>query len=274
MKISFKKKKVLIWVFVGILVIVLLNFFQKEVRSFFYSVSSPIQKVLFEAGNKTSDFLESIIEAGDLKNETNELKLKNQELLAQVVALNELKKENKILREALEIELQKDFKLALSQIIGKDISQDFILINKGSEDGISEGMPAVTQQRILVGKISEVYENFSKVMLISNKESSFDAKISAPDGPPPEAGQEDNISGIVKGKGNSKVSFDLVLREEDIFEGDIVVTSALGGIFPKALLVGKIKTIKKIDIEQFQQAEIEPFFDISDAENIFIILDF
>ncbi len=268
MKISSKKKKILIWVFIGILVIVLLNFFQKETRSFFYSISSPVQKVLFEAGSKTSDFLESIIRAGDLKNETNGFKLKNQELLSQVVALEDLKKENKILREALEIELQKDFKLVLSQIVGKDISQDFILINKGSKDDIFEGMPAVTQQRVLVGKISEVYENFSKVMLISNKDSSFNAKISA------SGKEEDNISGVVRGKGNSKVLFDLVPREDDIFEGDVVVTSALGRTFPKGLLVGKIKTIKKIDVEQFQQAEIEPFFDISDTENIFIILDF
>jgi len=264
----------LIIILIAALAIFLLNIFQKEVRSFFYSISSPAQKVLWQAGDKTSDFLESIIKAGDLKNEMNELKFKNQELLTQIVILGELKKENKILREALEIELQKDFKLILSQIISKDISQDFILIDKGSKNGISENMPVVTQQRVLVGKISEVYENFSKVMLISNKESSFDAKIFVPDGLPPEADQEDNISGVVKGKGNSKILFDLIPKEEEIFKGDIVVTTALGGIFPKGLLVGEIKAIKKIDIEQFQQAEIEPFFEISQTENIFIIFEF
>ncbi len=283
MKFSLKKRRLLIIILIAALAIFLLNIFQKDVRSFFYSMSSPVQKVLWQAGDKTSDFLESIIKAGDLKNEMNELEVKNQELLAQVVILEELKKENKILREALEIELQKDFKLILSQIISKDISQDFILIDKGSKDGISEDMPVVIQQRVLVGKISGVYENFSKVMLISNKESSFDAKIFTPDGPLPETGQpgvdvsgrqEGNISGMVRGQENSKILFDLIPKEEEIFKGDIVVTTALGGIFPKGLLVGKIKTIKKIDVEQFQQAEIEPFFDITRADMLFIILDF
>ncbi len=265
MKSLLKKRRLLIGILIVALAIFLLNFFQKQVRGFFYSVSSPVQKVLFEAGDRTSDFFESIIKTGSLRNEVDEIKLKNQELFAQVVFLKELKKENKVLREALEIGLQKDFKLILSQIISKDISQDFILIDKGFKDGISEDMPVVTQQRVLVGKISEVYENLSKIMLISNKESFFNAKIQK---------EEKDISGVVEGKGNSKILFGLIPQEEDIFKGDIVVTSALGGVFPKGLLVGKIETIKKIDVEPFQQAEIEPFFEVSQADILFIILDF
>ena len=64
------------------------------------------------------------------------------------------------------------------------------------------------------------------------------------------------------------------IREENLSQGDIVVTSALGGIFPKGLLVGRIKQIKRSDVEPFQQAEIEPFFDISQTNNLFVILEF
>lgn len=254
-------------VVVVVLAIFLLNFFQKDVRSFFYWFSAPVQKGLWGAGEKTADFFRGIIRIGSLKNETDNLKLKNQELLSQIIALQKLKKENEILREALGIELQKDFKLTLAQVIGKDISQDFILIDKGFEDGISENMPVITQQRVLVGKISEVYENFSKVMLISNKKSSFDAGIEGLE-------NENDISGVIKGQGSFKVLFNLVPREEDISQGNIIVTSALGGIFPKGLLVGKIKEVKKNDVEPFQQAEIKPFFDISQTEILFIILGF
>jgi len=243
--------------------IFLLNFFQKDVRSFFYCISAPIQKVLWRAGERTSDFLGGIVRVKILKQELDELKLENQELIAQVVALKDLKKENKTLRQALEVGLQKEFKLALTQIISKDISQDFILIDKGSEDGISKNMPVITQQRVLVGKISEIYKNFSKVMFVSNKESFFDAKIQK---------EEKDISGVVKGQGNFRILFDLIPREENLSQEDIVITSALGGIFPKGLLVGRIKEIKKSDVDPFQQAEIEPFFDVSQAETLFIIL--
>jgi rod shape-determining protein MreC len=273
MRFSSKKSKVLIWVVVVVLAIFLLNAFQKEVRSFFYWFSSPIQRTLWGAGERTSDFFGGIIKMRCLKEKLDEMNLKNQELLAQIVALIELKKENEFLRQALEIGLQKEFKLDSAQIISKDISQDFILIDKGSEDGISKNMPVITQQKVLVGKIGEIYKNFSKVILISNKESSFDAKISAVGGPA-EGEQEKDISGVVKGQGNFRILFDLIPREENLSQEDIVVTSVLGGIFPKGLLVGKIKKIKKSDVEPFQQAEIEPFFDISQTDPLFIILEF
>ena len=150
----------------------------------------------------------------------------------------------------------------ISQIIGKDISSDTILVNKGLNDGLTPGLPVITSQKILVGKISEVYKNFSKVMIISNKESSFDAEI-----------ENREAIGIAKGKGGLKLYLDFIPKEKEILEGDIVVTSALGGIFPKGLLVGQIKDIKRSDIEPFQQAEISPFFNIKELETLFILIN-
>lgn len=265
MKFSSKKRRFLILIVIAVLLIVLLNLFQKEVRGFFYYISCPIQKSFWGVGDRVSNFFESFIRIKSLKKDADELKLKNQELLSQITILQEQKKENDILREALGIGLQKEFKLALAQIIGKDISQDSILINKGSKDGILKDMPVITQQKALVGKISEVYNNFAKVMLIFNKKSSFDALV--------QKGEKD-ISGAIKGEGNFRILFDLVPREENLSQNDIIVTSVFGGVFPKGLLVGKIKKINKSDLEPFQQAEIEPLFDISQAEILFIILDF
>jgi len=260
MKLSSKKVKFFIGIIIVVLVIFLLNIFSKNVRGFFYSISSPISKVLWEGGDKASDFFEAIIKIKTLKNEADELKLKNQELLAEVITLEKLRKENEILRTALGIELQKDFKLILTQITGKDISQDFILVDKGSDDGISEGMPVITQQKVLLGKVCEVYKNFSKIMLISNRKSSFDVEI-----------KEKDISAIVRGKGNLKVFLDLVPRDKEISQEDIIITTSLGGVFPSGLLVGKITEIKKDDIESLQQAEVKPAFDMKDVNYLFII---
>ena len=252
-------------IIIGLLLIFSLNFFQKEVKSFFYFISSPIQKTLWRAGDRVSDFFELITEIKNLKREKEELKLKIQELIAQNLSLKELEKENKVLREALEIGLEKEFKLSLAEVVSKDISQDSILINKGSKDGIANNSPVITQQKTLVGKIGEVYENFSRVILISNKESSFDAKISDP---------ENDISGVVNGKGNLQLFLDFVPQEKEIKEGDFIVTTSLGGIFPKGLLVGQIGKVLRSDIEPFQQAKIRPAFDIRELETVFIITDF
>ena len=233
-----------------------------EVKNFFYLISLPIQKTFWQGGAKVSEFFETISEIKNLKKENEQLKLKIQELTAENVALKELKKENELLREALEIGLEKEFKLILSQVIGKDISQDFILIDKGAKDGISENMPVITQQKVLVGKISQVYRNFSKVQLISDKNSSFDAKIS-----------DQEIFGLVKGKGNFNLSFNLVPKENEIKEGDLLVTSALGGVFPAGLIIGKISQVRKSDLEPFQTAQIQPAFNLRDLEKLFIIFE-
>jgi len=264
-------------IIIGLLLIFSLNFFQKEVKGFFYFISSPIQKTLWRAGDRVSDFFELITEIKNLKREKEELKLKIQELIAQNLSLKELEKENKVLRESLEIGLEKEFKLSLAEVVSKDISQDSILINKGSKDGIANNSPVITQQKTLVGKIGEVYENFSRVILISNKESSFDAKILAPyqtEGFGAGSDPENDISGVVNGKGNLQLFLDFVPQEKEIKEGDFIVTTSLGGIFPKGLLVGQIGKVLRSDIEPFQQAKIRPAFDIRELETVFIITDF
>ncbi len=197
MKLS-KRGKVLI-VIVGILIVLSLNFFQKEVKGFFYFASSPIQRNLWQAGDNISDFFEGLFGSGSLKKQSDYFKLRIQELLAENTFLKELEKENQVLREALEIGLQKNFKLALVDVISKDVSGDALLINMGLKDDLLEGMPVVTSQKTLLGKVTEVYDSFSYVSLISDKESSFDAKIS-----------DTKITGVVKGKGNLKLELNFI----------------------------------------------------------------
>jgi len=198
-----------------------------------------------------------------LKKENEELKLKIQELIAENVALKELKKENEILRTALELGLQEEFKLEICQVIGKDISSDTILINEGFKDGLTKDSPVITQQKILVGRISEVYKNFSKVQLITQKDTSFDAKI-----------LDTEISGLIKGEGNLRLFLDLIPPEKEIKKGDVVITTVLGGIFPRGLLVGEIEKVIKSDIEIWQQAKVKPAFNIEGLETLFIITEF
>jgi rod shape-determining protein MreC len=264
LKLSIKKgrnwRNILLFAVLVVAVIVALNFFQKQVRNSFYLISSPIQASLWQAGDRVSDFFETIVEIKNLKKENKELKLKIQSLLAENTSLKELKSENETLRTALNIGLQEEFRLTMVQVIGKDISQGLLTINRGSKQGIAKDLAVITEQKNLIGKISEVYDDFSKIMLISDKISSFDAKI-----------QEQEIFGVVKGKGGLNLFIDRVPQEKEIKTGDILVTSALGGIFPESLLVGEIKDVKKSDIEPFQQAEISVFFNFSELENLFVI---
>ena len=192
-----------------------------------------------------------------------ELKLKIQELIAENVALKELKRENEVLREALKAGLEKEFKLLSVEVIGKDISQDSLLVSLGSKDGILKDSPVINQQKALVGKIGAIYQNYSKVILISNKEITFDAKLS-----------DAEIYGLLKGEGKGKLALDLIPREKEIKEGDLVVTAPLGGIFPKGLLVGEIVKVLKSDVKAWQEAEISPAFNFKELDTLFVITNF
>lgn len=264
MKLDYKTKIATISLLLVVFFLVLnLTFFGKEVKNSFYLISSPVQNTFWGAGVRASGFFEFIIEMKHLKEENEELKLQVQELLAENEALKDFKEENEILREALEIGLEKEFQLVLARVTGKDIAQDFISINKGAQDGISEGLPVVTQQKVLIGRIAQVYENFSKVLLISHSQSSFDGKVA-----------DSEVLGIVKGRGNLRVVLENIPKKEEIRERDLVVTSALSGIFPSGLLVGKISRIEKADPEPFYWAELSPFFNTGELEKVFIILNY
>ncbi|MBI2042613.1 MAG: rod shape-determining protein MreC [Candidatus Nealsonbacteria bacterium] len=239
-----KRKKILV-VIIGIALIFSLNFFQSEIKSFFYNISLPIQK-LFWPAPKNQDEVRRI----------------NLELMSEIIELQKVIDENAVMRDALGIGLEKEFDLEMAEVIGKDINRDSVFIDRGSNDGLSKDMPVINQQKVLLGKISEVYSYRSRVTLISDKSSSFDAEVFG------------GVSGLLSGRGGGKISLELLPKNEEIKEGSLVISSALGGIFPSGLLIGTIQTVKKNDIEPFQAAEVSPFSTLNTLKQVFIILNF
>lgn len=263
MKRSYFPKITLVILLVIIIFVILnLTSFSKEIKNFFYLISQPIQRWLWAAGIKTSNLLEAIAELKSLKKDNESLKLREQELLGEIITLKGLEKENQDLRQALDIGLSKDFELIFSQIIGKEIA-DALLIDKGSKDGIEVGFPVLTGQKVLAGRIWHVYENFSKVQLLTFNDISFDVKIF-----------NKEIYGLVKGKGNFKLSLEFIPQKENVAVGDLALTSSRGGVFPQNLLVGQILDVKSSDVELFQKIEVKPFLNIRDLDYLFIIKNF
>lgn len=251
-----------------VLIIICLYFLNLEpasrgVKNFFYSISYPIQKWFWDKGIQISDFAGSIFEGSDLKEENKKLKLENQELVNKTIEIEKLEEENKALRIVLGLGLEKEFELKISQAIGKDMSNDFLIINKGAKHGIEFGLPVITEQKILIGKVNQVYESISKVQLLTSKSISFDVKI---------LGKE--AYGLARGAGNFKLSIELIPREKTIQITDKIITSALGGNFPAGFLVGEVKNVKKSDIAAFQEVEAIPAFELGELNNLFIITDF
>ena len=244
---SFKNKIVVFALIIAF--IFLLNLFQKQVKGFFYSISSPIQSVLWQRGNALFH---------EQKNE--QVKEENYLLRAKVLELEALQKEDEQLRQAFGLGIQKDFQITPAHIVGKDVFEDIITIDKGKNDGLKKDMPVITPGKVLAGKIIEVLNNVSQVMLVSNAKSSFDAAI-----------PEKQINGLLKGKGKFFAMLDLVDKNKNLVQGDVVTTTRLSGMFPQNLLVGTVKDVKKNDLVSFQSATVVPFFDINATAILFVI---
>lgn len=262
MKLFFKSKIIFLLV---VLIFLGLNLFgfSSTIRDFFHFTSAPLQQTLWVAGARVTDFFQFFFEFRDLKEEKALTELQIEQLLSELAFLEQLEQENRDLRQALNLDLQKEFQLVLARITAKALIHDSFFINRGKNHGLSEGLPVITSSKVLLGTITKVYYNRSRVMLISHPESLLTGRI-----------LQKEISGLVRGQGSLNLSFENLPREAKITKGDVVVTGELMKKQPQGLLIGRVSKIEDSDIEPFQEAEISPFFNINETIYLFVITGF
>lgn len=249
---------------VGALIFILLVSisFLEPVRSIFLKVINPFQAAAMTVTEKVTDFLGTIGSVGKLQVENKDLKKQIGDLKVELAKLNELKNENEILKRQLGFSEKQNFKLIPAQIINFSPQSflNYFVIDKGSQDGLKEGM-AVTRDGILVGKLAEVQNNTAKVVLITDPTSSTTAIV-----------QNSRATGVIKGQIGGGLEMEMIPQSKVIKQGDLVVTSALGKDFPKAILIGQIMEVKSNPNELFQKASIISPLNFKDLEMVFIIV--
>jgi rod shape-determining protein MreC len=123
-------------------------------------------------------------------------------------------------------------------------------------------MPVLTDAG-LVGRISQVNRNAAQVMLLTDPSSSVSALI-----------QRSRATGMVQGRLGAELVMRYIPQTETVVVGDVVLTSGLGGTFPKRLVIGQITQVRHDDVEMFQEATIAPAVDLYDLESVMVLLNF
>lgn len=251
----------------ALLVCLLLLFFNPKgvfnpVKNLFWTISYPFQKtfyILSDKSKNTYDFLSSI---SKLKQENEKLWKDNNLLTSEVASLKTEEKENETLRNQLNLIPRDKFNMEASMVIGQDPQKlgSWLMIDKGSLQGIKPDMPVIVSNSILVGKIEEVYPESSKVALLTSSSSSINA-----------LDLETSSKGIVIGEYGLGIILDMVEQTDVINDGDTMVTSGLGSNTPKGLLIGRIEEIKNSEDKLFQQALIMPPIKYSNLDTVFVI---
>lgn len=203
--------------------------------------------------------------------EVDKLKEENRILLEKIVDQQELQKENNALKDQFKTTYPKSQNLIPAKIIGRQ-NQNLVL-DKGSKDNIKVGQ-AVVFGNNLIGKIGFVTESLSKVLLISQEDSSFAVKTLSAD----RQALETSTLGVIKGLGEGGMVMGNVFLSENLKTSDIVLTSGdldtKGLGYPANLVVGKIESIDKKPSSLFQSGKVKSLVDISSLSTVFIVVGF
>ena len=190
-----------------------------------------------------------------LQDEVRRLQRENDELRESVYAVERLQR-------LLQFKERVPAAMISAEVIAYSPSAWFrtIVINKGQRDGISKDMPVVTWEGV-VGKVMRTSPGSSIVLLVIDRNSSIDVLV-----------QRTRSRGIVEGDGRSRCQLQHVPRTDDIEAGDHLITSGLGGIFPKGLSLGDVVMVERKEYGLFQEVEVRPSADFSRLEEVMVIL--
>ncbi len=137
-----------------------------------------------------------------------------------------------------------------------------VIINRGTRDGVAVGMP-VTTDLGLVGRISGVSANASQVQLITDENSAVSSRL-----------QETRADGSIVGQASGVLRLTFVDLDAEIRQGDLVITSGLGGNFPPDIVVGQVTSVRQFEFELFQEAQVRSLIDFQTLELVLVITSF
>ncbi len=255
-------KVIVIAVFCGVLIFINpFNLFS-PVRKGFSLVFYPFEKMAYSFSLGASGVTEFLGSIGQLKKENEQLQENNLKLISENSRLHDFETENSELREQLGLLPRDKFSLEAANVISQDPSGsgNWIEIDKGSENGLVDGMAVIISKGILIGKVQSVGPKSSQVQLLTNPKSTINAITT-----------QGNSKGVIKGEYGLGIILDMVLQSDSLNVGDEVITSGVGGSVPRGLFVGNVQEIHPSDDHLFQQASVSSPVQLSKLQFVFVI---
>lgn len=239
------------------------------VEGLFVRATAPLQKGMTSFADQFGDLTQAVRDLRDLRQQNEQLETENANLLLEIVRLREIEVEVVLMRDLLSFaQAHPTFEIQGAHVIGRVIGRDpsnlqrFITLDAGKEAGIERNMPVVTD-RGLVGRISDVGEGWSRVLLIIDATSTVNALT-----------QSTRASGLVQGRPDGSLTMHSIPQSDTASVGDTVFTSGLGGNLPRQILIGQITEVERKDYELYQSAAVQPTVDFDHLEVVLVLANF
>ncbi len=269
----FSNKKLIGWVLGGIVTLLLITF-SLTVGSTIVSqgvndVTNILGRMLAYPANSVNDFMESISNLTNTYQENQTLKQKVETIYELEVQLNDLKKDNEKMKEALKLQdTLNDYTLINATVIARnpDTWRDIVTINKGANDGLTPQM-SVMSDNGLVGKVLDVNPTSARVALLSNNDNTL-VRVAAMI-----QGEKESIYGTLTGFDHEKniLIMSQIQATQEIKVGDKVVTSGLGGVSPSSLYIGTVEEVAMDRFGLYKEVRIKPAADTNDVRYVTVV---
>jgi rod shape-determining protein MreC len=226
------------------------------------NLMAPLSGVVAGGNRAVTGVWSDYVDLLDVRKENKQLRESVKVLNSRLLDAGEAVLANERLRKLLDLKSSLHAPSVAASVIGEDDSPWFktIMIDRGAADGLREGLPVVASDGV-VGQLVKVNAGSSRVLLLTDHASGIAGLV-----------QRSRARGVVKGKGGGRCSLEFALRDEDVKVGDTVITSGVGGVFPKGLPVGEVTMVKKGEYGIFQTVELRPRVNISRLEEVLVIL--
>ena len=222
---------------------------------------SPIVKGVRMLSDGIDGFFEKYLWLLRVQEDNEQLKSRVARLEQEVTNYHEAYLENLRLRRFLDFQNTIQTETFSAQVVLHDLTGMFqtLMVDRGFQGGLEPDMPVINDEGV-VGRIMDVSDHFSRILLLTDPESSVDAVI-----------QRNRVRGILSGKDSGGCILKYVRSNLDIQQGDLVITSGKDGIFPKGLRLGTVQGIFKDPVDLFQRVEVKPMVHVNALEELLIL---
>lgn len=264
-----KKKNLIIVVILFLFLAFLSNFsFADPLQASVVRALNPLFSSFFKIGSYIGGKFGDRTEKEQLLDRVAKLEELNIALTKDNADMKTAEDENVYLRQFLNYLPKNHEKFLLSDIISKDDitnlskKSETVTINKGSRDGLIAGLPVVSSEGVIVGKVSEVRDSLSLVDLTNSSKCKLAATIFG----------QDKTSGITEGELGLTMRMDFIPQGRRLSVNDIAVTSGLESNIPRGLLIGRVLSINSDSNELWQKAVIEPIINSEDLVTVSVLM--
>ena len=227
-----------------------------------FVILKPVNQTVHNTANWFTKYYQVFTEAEDIHQNNAQLQQENRELGRENALLKEKIASYEQIEKMIRFKEYYNYEMISAHVIGREPSNWFhsVVIDLGSKDGVEVDMGVATH-RGLVGKIIEVEQHTSEVILLLDQGCSVGAVV-----------QRTREVGVIKGGVESVYAFlDYIAHDADVQMDDIIVTSGMGSSVPKGIVIGRVVAIRKEKHELFQKILVKPEVDFSKLEEVFVV---